>query len=255
MINFPEGMGQVIAALIANLIIRCDLIFEHEISSFRQCENLWEINGPDDALYCDNLVLALPANTSLQIVSESRGISPPPLTSLPEARIVNIALGYPDKKQLPAGFGYLAPEQEKRFALGALFSSNMFPGRTPPGHILLEVLVGGRRHPERLSLDDETLVNMVLQDITRLLPLSREPVFYKVIRSCSGIPQLEDGYIQLLEWQKQVMVDNPGLHICGFGWGGIGINDMITEARNMAETILAGSVFPTCNHKPESVYF
>ncbi|BCO09449.1 hypothetical protein GF1_18250 [Desulfolithobacter dissulfuricans] len=255
MINFPEGMGQLIAALIANLLIRCDLIFEHEINSFRRHGNLWEINGPDDNLYCNNLVLALPTNTSLQIASRNRGISPPPLPSLPEARIVNVALGYPDEGQLPPGFGYLAPEQEKRFALGALFSSNMFPGRTPPGHILLEVLIGGRRHPERLALDDETLVNMVLQDITQLLPLSREPVFCKVFRSSSGIPQLEDGYIQLLEWQKQVMVDNPGLHICGFGWGGIGINDMITEARHTAETILAGSAVSTLNHKPESVYF
>jgi len=255
MINFPEGMEQITLALVANLRKQCDFIFEHEVSSFQRKGTLWQISGPGDNICCNDLVLALPANTSLQIISKSKGITPPPVSSLPESRIANVALGYPDKGQLPQGFGYLAPEEEKRFALGAMFSSNMFPRRAPSGHILLEVLVGGRRHPERLAMDDETLVNNTLQDITQLLPLSQKPVFCKVVRSNSGIPQHEEGYSRLQEWQRGVMVDNPGLHICGFGWGGIGMNDMISESQRMAETFLTGSAFSACNHKPESVYF
>ena len=253
--SFPEGMEQLPLTLATNLLKRCDFIFEHEIHSFQQRNNLWLVNGPDGSICCNDLVLALPANKSLQIISNSRGLTPPPLPSLPESRIANVALGYPDKGQLPSGFGYLAPEEEKRFALGAMFSSNMFSKRAPGNHILLEILVGGRRHPERLEMDDETLVHHALQDTTQLLPLTQKPIFCKVIRTHSGVPQHEEGYKPLQEWQRDTMKENHGLHICGFGWGGIGMNNMISESRRTAETFLAASTSAACNHKPESVYF
>ena len=97
------------------------------------------------------------------------------MSSIPEARIATIALGFTDNAQIPYGFGYLAPESENRFALGTLFSSHMFPGRAPGGHVLLEALVGGRRHPERLELDDEAMIEKVYEDLSQLLVLPEKP--------------------------------------------------------------------------------
>jgi oxygen-dependent protoporphyrinogen oxidase len=34
---------------------------------------------------------------------------------------------------------------------------------------------------------------------------------------------------------------HPDLHLCGFGWKGIGINDMVKEAQRMAQRIAAGT--------------
>lgn len=258
MLSFPEGMEQLTLTLVARLLDNsswCNLLTRHEITTFAQEGNLWTIDGPGGSICCNNLVFALPVNPSLKILASQDFLAAPPVKALPEAPIVNVALGYPDEGQLPAGFGYLAPEQEGRFALGAMFSHNMYPGRAPEGHILLEVLVGGRRHPERAAMDDQTLVERVLQDVSQLLPLSRKPVFCEVIRPGTGIPQLEEGYIPLLEWQKQTMVDNPGLHICGFGYGGIGINDMITEALHTADSISAVVGRRSRQPAAESVYF
>ena len=113
-----------------------------------------------------------------------------PLTTVPEARIVTVAMGFGETAEIPFGFGYLAPEQEKRFAMGALFSTHMFPGRAPKGHMLLEALIGGRRHPEKLKLDDDVLVRETYADLKKLIHLPDPPVFTKMLRPDHGIPQL-----------------------------------------------------------------
>ncbi|MDO8947699.1 MAG: FAD-dependent oxidoreductase, partial [Desulfocapsaceae bacterium] len=171
------------------------------------------------------------------------------------AQIVTIAMGFGPGSTLPPGFGYLAPEQEKRFCLGALFSSNMFPARAPQSHILLEALVGGRRHPERLDLDDATLIRQALQDLRELLPLQGEPVYARVLRPKGGIPQLEAGYPALLNWRDQLIQENQGLFILGFGWEGIGLNDMIKSATQVAESIKKNSGAAREEAAVKGIYF
>ncbi|MCI5222767.1 MAG: protoporphyrinogen oxidase, partial [Candidatus Electrothrix sp. AR4] len=184
-----------------------------------------------------------PVNRCLELLASSdlpSNLPTPPMASIPEARIATVALGFTDKADIPFGFGYLAPEREERFALGALFSSHMFPGRAPRGHVLLEALVGGRRHPERLELPDEELVDKVYNDLKQLIDLPEPPVFSRVLRPKYGIPQLEEGYPALLDWRNTLHTALNNLHLCGFGWQGIGINDMHKQAWKMAKRILAG---------------
>ena len=64
------------------------------------------------------------------------------------------------------------------------------------------------------------------------------PSFSRVLRPTSGIPQLEANYPALLSWRRELHAGMPSLHICGFGWGGIGINDMTKEAWKAAKRIL-----------------
>jgi hypothetical protein len=51
-----------------------------------------------------------------------------------------------------------------------------------------------------------------------------------VLRPRCGIPQLEEGYTGLLAWRHTLQAAHADLHLCGFGWKGIGLNDMIKEA-------------------------
>jgi len=47
----------------------------------------------------------------------------------------------------------------------------------------------------------------------------------------------------------------PGLYICGFGWDGIGINDMTKSAKRVAEDIVAGNRGDTPDAPVKPVYF
>ncbi|MDR2551338.1 MAG: protoporphyrinogen oxidase [Desulfobulbus sp.] len=253
MASFKEGMAVLPRRLAADLHAAEMLAYDSPVREISRQEDGWQLATGQGELSCRQLVLALPVNRCLPLVAAALPGMPPPRAAIPEARILSVLLGFDQRAQIPFGFGYLAPEKEQRFALGALFSSHMFPGRAPAGCQLLEVLVGGRRHPERLELPDAELIEAVYADLSRLMVLPR-PVYTAVLRPRAGIPQLEAGYTELLRWRGAVQTAHPNLHLCGFGWKGIGINDMIKEARRIAGAIDAPAA-PEAGAEVKGVYF
>jgi oxygen-dependent protoporphyrinogen oxidase len=239
MVSFPQGMGRLPEVLAENK----DISLNTSVKSLARKGATWQVHTAAGEYEAVNVVLALSVNQSLALLSDVAGLdsTPPPVSSIPEAKIVTVVLGFTDSAKIPFGFGFLAPEQEKRFILGALFSTHMFPGRAPAGHVMLEALVGGRRHPEKLNLSDEDLISKSYEDLKQLINLPEPPCFTKVLRPAHGIPQLELGYPKLLAWRNQLAHENRGLHICGFGWEGIGINDMTKAAQQVAKAIAAGT--------------
>ncbi|MBC8208567.1 MAG: protoporphyrinogen oxidase [Desulfobulbaceae bacterium] len=238
MTSFPTGMGRLPQRLSEGLKPGEELELNCLVEQIRPNGKSWSVEAEGLTVTASNLVLALPVNAALKLTAGlDMPDDPPPQAGIPEAWIATIACGFDGRSQLPPGFGYLAPEQEGRFALGTLFSSNMFPGRTPEGHILFEILVGGRRHPEKLALDDEEMTRRALADVRTLLNLTGEPSWTKVLRPQGGIPQLEAGYPGLLAWRDRLTTTYPGLYLNGFGWEGIGLNDMMKTAARTAAAI------------------
>jgi oxygen-dependent protoporphyrinogen oxidase len=240
MTSFRTGMARLPQAMAAKLIPNQEIMYRTAARSVEQTGNGWLVRTGQLELHARHLIIALPVNRCLELLI-SAGLPEPPMQSIPEAKLATVAMGFAaDNAHVPFGFGYLAPEQEQRFALGTLFSSHMFPGRAPEGHLLVETLVGGRRHPERLDLPDEEIVARAYEDIKQLMELPEPPVFSRVLRPKWGIPQMEEGYPALLAWRNQLQEMLDSLHLCGFGWQGIGINDMHKEAWKVAKRILSG---------------
>lgn len=247
MTSFPQGMEQ----LVTTLATGANILYHSPVQAISRENDTWEIHTETTTYRAAAVIVALPINRTLALLASHA----PPLTAIPTARIATVALGFMDKAQVPFGFGYLAPERENRFAMGALFSTHMFPGRAPQGKVLMEALVGGRRHPERLELSDEELISRIYDDLKKLIPLPEPPCFSRVLRGDGGIPQLEMGYPALLTWKDSLEQGLDGLHICGFGWEGIGMNDMMKTAKEVADRILhrVGGTRQTPEVRP--VYF
>jgi oxygen-dependent protoporphyrinogen oxidase len=252
MTSFPEGMQRLPLKLSELLVHGEELFLNAPATRLRKTQRGWSVDTPDTTFHGENLVVALPVNQALDLLS---GIdSSLPLRQIPEAWIATVVFGF-EGATLPPGFGFLIPEVEKRFTLGTLFSSNMFPNRAPAGTIVFETLVGGKRHPERLQLDDQELIKRSLADIRGLLDLPPTPTFTRVLRPHGGIPQLEAGYPDLLNWRNNLVQNREGLFICGFGWDGIGINDMVKTATLTADMINTGSDQKGSETEFKKVYF
>lgn len=250
MTSFPEGMQRLperLTEMLGDAAIRCNAA----VTGLEKKDNGWLVTTEQEALTCTRVVLALPINQSLELLNP---IDAAPHRAVPEAWITSVIFAF-DSGSLPPGFGYLTPEREQRFSLGSLFSSNMFPNRAPGGHILFETLVGGRRHPERCCLDDETLIAEALADVRGLIDLPPVPSYTKVLRPSGGIPQLEKGYLDLLNWRNGLVGKNRGLYVCGFGWEGIGLNDMIKAACSVSETIIAQQSQQQEEAEAKKIYF
>ena len=248
MVSFPNGMEELPAFLAKQLDIR----LQCPVVSLCRTGDTWQVRTAADTFSAAKVVTALEINKSLALLSTISGVPEPP-PPVPVAHICTIALGMAQDVAVPFGFGFLAPAQEKRFCLGALFSSHMFPGRAPAGYQLIEALVGGRRHPERLEMDDADMVRAAWHDLKKLLPLPEEPAFARVLRTRSGIPQHETEYLAAKEYRDRVTKQLPGLHALGFGWEGIGINDMITAAEKTCQQICGGDTAE--EKKMKGVYF
>lgn len=253
MTSFPAGMQRLPQRLAENLVIGRDLLLNTSATGLSRNADGWRITTDTSTFTAKNVVAALPINTALRLLGP---IAPElPVKSVPQSWISSVIFGFTADVSLPPGFGFLTPEQEQRFSLGTLFSSNMFPGRAPDGHIVFETLVGGRRHPERAELDDRTLIKKTLEDVQEILAIKKQPVYTTVLRSDGGIPQLEKNYPLLLAWRDMFIRSSPGLHICGFGWDGIGLNDMMKYATRVSEDLLAATSRAGTGPEVKGVYF
>lgn len=253
MTSFISGMKRLPEKLSEPLCVDRDLFLNTTVTAITRGVGGWVISSDRGLFSASHLVVATPINAALKLLAPlDHGM---PLHQVPSAWLASVVLGFPDTVRLPPGFGYLAPEVEQRFALGALFTSNMFPGRAPAGHIVLEVLVGGRRHAERLAQDDRTLTAKALADVGDILHLPRQPSYSTVLRPQSGIPQLERHYPQLQSWRGQFLAKNGNLFLCGFGWDGIGINDMIKNGCRCAAAILNNEATAKSPAEVKGIYF
>ncbi|MCK5322782.1 MAG: protoporphyrinogen oxidase [Desulfobulbaceae bacterium] len=248
MINFPQGMERLIEILAKGKPIR----FGTGVKKIEKKSDIWEVRTDDATFGTRALILALPVNQALKLLSH---LDRPPVKKIPVSKIINVVMGFSGTAKVPRGFGYLAPERENRFTLGAMFSSHMFPGRAPEGQMLLEALVGGRRHPERLDLEDDDILRKVYNDLSRLMKLPEPPLFSRVLRSTDGIPQLEMDHPALMNWLKKLAQKTEGLYISGFGWDGIGINDMIKSAKKTARIVAEGEYGKSETAAVKGVYF
>lgn len=251
MTSFPNGM-QRLPERLTEMIGADQVLLNTRVTGLRRLESGWQVETDNGTYQAAHLVMALPVNPGLQLL-ESLGESAP-LEQIPEAWISTVVFGFKNAK-LPPGFGYLIPEKEKRFTLGTLFSSNMFPNRAPDDHIVFETLIGGRRHPERLELKDTTLIRNALADVKGLLDLPEKPDYVKVLRPKGGIPQLESGYTELVTWRNDLVNRYDGLYVCGFGWEGIGLNDMIKKACTVSDQIVSRNPQTQEEAEVKKVYF
>jgi len=233
MVNFPRGMETLIETLAANRDIRLEL----PVTAVNPNASGWRVTTVTGDLLGRHLIMALPVNPALQLLTP---LAPPPISVIPGARIANVVLVFGPEARVPRGFGYLAPESEQRFALGGMFSSHMFRGRCPDEEVMVEALVGGRRHPERVALPDEEIVARVYEDLAQLMHLPAPPRYARVLRSVGEIPQLEMDHPELLQWRYGLEERESGLQICGFGWDGIGMNDMIKSSAKAVAAIREG---------------
>ena len=253
MTSFPNGMQRLPQRLAEGLRHGKDLLLDTAVIGVTPKENNWQIDTELGQFTATNIIFALPINETLRILS--RIDKTLPLKTEPETWLATVVFGFKDTLQLPPGFGYLTPECEQRFALGTLFSSNMFAGRAPSGHLVFETLVGGRRHPERVCLDDGEITRRAFNDVRDILSIDSSPVYTRVLRSGGGIPQLERDYPALLSWRNTFQQTHGRVQICGFGWDGIGLNDMMKHAVAAASNCLSPPQDDSSKPEVKGIYF
>ena len=160
------------------------------------------------------------------------------LATLPYSAVTSLALGFrrEDVAHPLDGFGMLVPAKENRRILGTLFSSTLFPGRAPDGHVLLTVFVGGRQ-PEYAALPDPELESLVRGELGELVGARGEPVFRHFNRWPRAIPKYTVGFGALAATMDAFEREHPGLLIAGNCRTGISLSDCMAAGQAAAARI------------------
>lgn len=241
--SFPEGLAELPRALAASL--GGAVKYSAPVQTVRRAEGHWEITsgsgGPARTDSFSTVLCALPADALAALrfdgvpaasrLTELREIEQPP--------VVSIFTGYrrEDVAHPLDGFGLLMPEVEKRRILGSLFSSTLFPGRAPAGHVALTTFVGGVRAPELAQLDDAGLRQLVREELGDLLGVRGEPVYCHLQRWAHAIPQYTLGYGRFKGIFAAIEAAAPGLHFGGNARDGISLANCIASGKRLAATV------------------
>jgi protoporphyrinogen/coproporphyrinogen III oxidase len=135
------------------------------------------------------------------------------------------------------GFGFLVPEVERRHVLGVIFSSALFAGRAPDGHVLLTAFVGGVRNPDLANADLPTLTARVHDDLRALLGATGEPTFRAFRLWPKAIPQYDLTYSRFREIMEETERRNPGLGLAGSYRDGVSVGEAIASGEAAAARV------------------
>ncbi len=198
-------------------------------------------NGKPFTLTGDAVILAVPSYKAAMMIE---ALDSPLATSLKNIYyppVAEVYLGFPASaiRRPLDGFGFLIPEKEHRRILGTIWSSVLFPGRSPEGHASLTTFVGGSRQPDLALLNETELAGIVLQELTSIMSIAGGPVFTRVTRWDKAIPQYRIGHLTVMEQVRQFELQHPGVFLSGNYRGGIAVGDCVINSERTAELVQA----------------
>jgi oxygen-dependent protoporphyrinogen oxidase len=124
--------------------------------------------------------------------------------------------------------------------MACTWTSTKFSGRVPGGHVLLRGFVGGPRNESLVNLADEALIQLVRDELQRVMGVAAEPVVARVYRWLQANPQYDVGHLARVdEIEATAAACLPGLYFTGSAYRGVGIPDCIEQGRATAEAIIS----------------
>jgi oxygen-dependent protoporphyrinogen oxidase len=133
------------------------------------------------------------------------------------------------------GFGFLVPMRERLPVLGALFVSELFPGRAPPGTLVASAFLG----PALRDEPDAAVEREVAPLLQRLLRSARPPALVEVARHPSGIPLYDPGHPARIAALRQRLAALSGLALAGYGYDGVAFGAAAASGVAAARAILS----------------
>ena len=199
----------------------------------------WLVEANGETLPFDDVIIALPAHTAQQLLKPI-SLSLSELLTMEASSAVIAAFAFKQTFELPRGFGFLVPAGEDSQLLAATFVDQKFPGRVPEdGGRLLRAFFGGEQAHAIAAKSDDEIAALALAELSKILGPLPEPAFQIVRRWPSSLPQYEVGHLERVAEIEALVSQQPNLWLLGNGYRGVGLPDLIRDARAAARELLS----------------
>jgi oxygen-dependent protoporphyrinogen oxidase len=208
--------------------------------------------GPTTApelITADAVILATPANATARLLADVAPAAAADLATIEYASVavVNLAYRSSDVGEL-VGSGFLAPPIEGGTVKAATYLGSKWgwigAASAEQGVVLLRASVGRYRDAAILAQTDDSIAQLVHQDLARALPIAAEPSATLVTRWGGALPQYAVGHVARVVRIKAAVSKINGLAVCGAAFDGVGIAACIGSAQAAAVRIAGFAIEP-----------
>ena len=195
-------------------------------------------------LAADAVVLATPSYTAADLLEASQPALAQQLRAIRHVSTATLSLGYRRAEfgHPLDGFGFVVPRREPTRLMACTWTSTKFDARAPADHVLLRVFLGGPHQEALVDLADETLLDLVRDELRCIMGITARPVLTRLFRWHQANPQYDVGHLERMDYIERLAAAMPGLYLVGGAYRGVGIPDCITQGKRAAAAIggLAG---------------
>jgi oxygen-dependent protoporphyrinogen oxidase len=209
----------------------------------RTLNGLWRASLSDGSTVDgDAVIIATESWAAEPLVRPHDEVIADALADIPASSSATISIAFNENEvgfDLNA-FGVLCPFVENRTLMAATYSSTKWPGRAPPGKVLLRGFVGGPHNQKIVQRSDEELAQAVLAELRDIVGLSPDakPLFSRVFRWHLGMPQYTLGHLERVARIDDRCTQIPGLAIAGGSYRGVGVPNCIESGERAVTKIL-----------------
>src|SRR5699024_9352376 len=114
-----------------------------------------------------------------------------------------------------------------------------WPNSTPKEKVLLRCYVGKPNDQSIVDLTDKEITEIVLQDLNKIMKITKQPEQCIVTRWKNAMPQYKIGHRERIEKLRNEMKNHlPGLFLTGSSYEGVGIPDCIKQGEQASRHVL-----------------
>jgi protoporphyrinogen/coproporphyrinogen III oxidase len=234
--SLKNGMQQLVETLVPQLN-QASLLTNTLVQSIQPEAGGWTVSAGLKSDHFDAVILAVPASAAAQILAICSPELSAELAAIAYSSSITVGLGYDRavRQSLPPGFGFLVPRSEGKRLLAATFVHNKFPHRAPDDRALLRCFFAGSNAENIWQLSDDAIIAAVRNELQQVLGLHAAPLFARVYKWKSAMPQYGVGHLERLDRIERLRRQLPGLALAGNGYRGIGVPDCVRSGREAAQ--------------------
>jgi oxygen-dependent protoporphyrinogen oxidase len=254
LVTVSGGLVHLVEALVARLA-GDDLRLDSPAHRVGRVATGYRVDLADgQSITADAVVLATPAFVTAQLLADLSPDAATVLTEIPYVDVATICLAYPRSCVGRAldGTGFLVPPEEGKLLVGCTWSSAKWPHLVDDTLVLIRCMVGRRGDSRWVSMDDDTLVRLVHEELVEAMGMACGPVDRSVQRWPRAMPQYLVGHQDRLDALSAATRQLPGLHLTGAAFRGVGIASCVADARRTAQNVVHDLTPPPAHVRPLS---
>lgn len=197
----------------------------------------------------DAVLLAAPVDVARSLL-ERVSAEAAALMAMEASSAVVVAFGFPDatKVPVPAGFGFLVPPVSSEdspgragsLLLAGTFVDQKYDCRVPAGGRLLRAFFGGAAAERLMNCGNDEIAALARMALARILGPLPDAEVTVVRRWPRSLPQYAVGHLERMAKLDKLVEQLPGLYLLGNGYRGVGLPDLIRDARRAVRDYLGG---------------